>query len=90
MRGVRALRAAPLGSLRMPPAGQRLQYAITLVRLAEARAAVRAAQTEVPRIGPGAWRAVTFYAVLLAEFAVVSLAGLPEKRQAGLTRPGSG
>jgi len=43
----------------MPPA-QRLQYAITLVRLAEARADVRAAQTEVLRIGPGAWRAATF------------------------------
>lgn len=63
---------------------QRLQYAITLVRLGrldEARAAVRAAPAEDPDLGLGAGRAATFYAdpaLLPAELAALAAAGLPE------------
>ena len=63
---------------------QRLQYAITLVRLGrldEARAAVQAARAEDPNLGRTAWRAATFYAdpaILPAELAALTAAGLPE------------
>ena len=63
---------------------QRLQYAITLVRLGrldEARAAVQAARAEDPDLGLAAWRAATFYAdpaILPAELAALTAAGLPQ------------